>query len=123
MLEQHTACIVESDVYMSEYAKRLHFDVCVMRLGEGVCLLDPTQPAMGIVCFPQVDKTYYHMGAAERTRLKTFYEQCSTVPCLERAQVVDEKGGRLRLLLTPVGLQRLPCSTDEAKVGCYGQPC
>ncbi|CAL8470681.1 g10223 [Coccomyxa elongata] len=69
-----------------------------------------------IISWKQVDKTYYHMDAAERTRLKSFYEQCSKVPCLERAQIVDEEDGRLRLLLTPVGLQRLPCSTDEAKV-------
>ncbi|KAK9824695.1 hypothetical protein WJX72_012463 [[Myrmecia] bisecta] len=69
-----------------------------------------------IISWKQVDKIYYDMDAADRTRLKTFYKQCRRVPFLERAHVVDEEGGRLRLLLTPVGLQRLPCNTDEAKV-------
>ena len=76
----------------------------------------------GLVYFPQVDKIYFKMDDAERTRLKTFYKECRRVPYLERAQVVDEKGDRLRLFLTPVGLQRWPLNTDEAKVNCMDRP-
>ncbi|KAK9817657.1 hypothetical protein WJX72_000262 [[Myrmecia] bisecta] len=70
-----------------------------------------------VISWKEVDKTYCGMERADRRRLRAFYGECNDVPYLERAKSVEEEAGCLRVLLTPVGMQRLPNDVEEAKTG------
>ena len=69
-----------------------------------------------LISFHGVEKTFLTLDSTDKTRMKKFYKECSKVPYLEhleKLEIPSKHPDWFRLILTPVGVTRIPKTESE----------
>jgi hypothetical protein len=82
-------------------------------------ITDPSNRRSLNIGFHFVEKTYLNFTQTEKDRVLAFYRESTAAPFLEKLTQNTIKDGKLKLYLTPVGLQRLPTTEKELGHAIY----